>query len=625
MDCFHHRPDGNGYRLRNAEVRIGNSPVNSSGAAVSANPLVWKQNFIATDGQVIKLYPGGAEGRWVSLQNFYPGTDNYVLHVAEMQVFGEAAVPGTLNWARSRAVYASSFATDLSWCGGLCSRSTLVDGDVSTRWTHSAVGDLTPWLAVDLGMRISVALVVIFDMPDDYGFRLRNSEVRIGDTPVNRSGAAVSANPLVWKQTGIAANGQVLTVYAGGAEGRWVSLQNFYPGTDDYILHVAEMQPSSASLPLATTAALAHPTTATLTSAATATLARPTTATLTPATGASLAPPTTATLTSAATATLARPTTATLTPATGASLAPPTTATLTPATPARSPFSHLAATTVAQATIASSSASATAAKRSTATSAKSPTTAASKHAATATDACHTAAATTHTAAATSTCPTAATTRHTAAATSAHPTTAATIHTAAATSTCPTAATTRHTAAATSAHPTTAATIHTAAASKHAAAASARPTAAATRHTAAATSEYSTAAATSHAAATCLFQRSARGARRQALRRRAASALAAMLAAWGILEAAPWLLSDRVLNSAIPTALAYGMGAATLAHDCEALFAFRMLCLFVLCAVGAARSTGGSLGKGGVGRAGNGAHGLGGVGHLHGFALLHGGR
>ncbi|KAG2495991.1 hypothetical protein HYH03_005915 [Edaphochlamys debaryana] len=158
------------------------------------------------------------------------------------------------NWAWIRApVYASSLASVPEWCGDVCAPSNLVDGDTTLRWTHSAEGDLTPWVSLDLGLRVAVARVVIYNRPYGYGSRLRNAELRIGDSPVNRTGADVAANPLVWKQNFTATDGQVITVYAGDAQGRWVSLQNFNPvppGSGAYYLHVAEVQVFGEAVPV---------------------------------------------------------------------------------------------------------------------------------------------------------------------------------------------------------------------------------------------------------------------------------------------------------------------------------------------------------------------------------------
>jgi hypothetical protein len=103
---------------------------------------------------------------------------------------------------------------------------------------HTAEGDDTPWLSIDLGASMTIVRVVIWNRCDCCQNRLQNAELRIGNTAISSSAdtSKITTNPLAWKQTarlGLCAP-QMIT-FDTPKVGRWVTIQNLNTDRSDSV------------------------------------------------------------------------------------------------------------------------------------------------------------------------------------------------------------------------------------------------------------------------------------------------------------------------------------------------------------------------------------------------------
>ena len=95
-----------------------------------------------------------------------------------------------------------------------------------------------PWLAVDFGAVVTVERVVIHNM-GDFGYRLRNAEVRVADQLPSSGQQMFTEGQLLATFTGPGKDGEVVTLTSStGLGGRFVIVQmDFSPGTDNLNLN----------------------------------------------------------------------------------------------------------------------------------------------------------------------------------------------------------------------------------------------------------------------------------------------------------------------------------------------------------------------------------------------------
>ncbi|KAG2484162.1 hypothetical protein HYH03_017043 [Edaphochlamys debaryana] len=172
--------------------------------------------------------PASLAGTWsLSAVDTFGNDVTGTVRSFEVEVFG-----GRVNVALRKTAYASS-----RDAGSTTSNpSRVTDGNATAtqslfQTSCADPSDVTPWLSVDLGSSLAVDLIVIYNTDSaGRGYTLMNAELRVGgiriaqpeDTPL------IEANPLVWRQEGRGADGQILRApIQPAARGQWVTLQNF--------------------------------------------------------------------------------------------------------------------------------------------------------------------------------------------------------------------------------------------------------------------------------------------------------------------------------------------------------------------------------------------------------------
>ncbi|XP_040442624.1 LOW QUALITY PROTEIN: uncharacterized protein LOC121084782 [Falco naumanni] len=221
-------------RLKGAEVRVGDSPVDRS----RHNPVCG----IITDaspGSISTVCCHGLRGRYVSI--LIPGRKD-ALVLCEVEVIRQGCTPlpggelsgeptsprnpGThqptvvftaLNVAREQQ------ATQSSTSNGSGFASKAVDGNRDGVWHHGSCShtrrEREPWWSVDLGRRHAVAAVVVKNRQDCCWQRLRGAQVHVGDAPADRG----RDNPICGIITD-AGPGSLSTICCQGLQGRYVTV-----------------------------------------------------------------------------------------------------------------------------------------------------------------------------------------------------------------------------------------------------------------------------------------------------------------------------------------------------------------------------------------------------------------
>ncbi|GLC61732.1 hypothetical protein PLESTB_001796800 [Pleodorina starrii] len=232
---IYNRLDCCGDRLEGAEVRVGNVSIKSTAdtGKIPQNPLVWKQDSpIDTGGIYTIIIPSSspAIGRWVTLQNF--NSKGEQLNLQEVAVYG-LLIPQQ-DLALDKPAYSSSQLYDKYGPENAVDgdSTTVIKPDGSYAIFHSADNDTKPWLSIDLGSPFNISKVVLHNRLDCCGERLKNAEVRVGNTSITTTADTnkISQNKLIWKLDGSGETGEVYTIVPNSTViGRWVTLQNFSP------------------------------------------------------------------------------------------------------------------------------------------------------------------------------------------------------------------------------------------------------------------------------------------------------------------------------------------------------------------------------------------------------------
>ncbi|KAG2451155.1 hypothetical protein HYH02_004422 [Chlamydomonas schloesseri] len=260
-------------RLKNAEVRVGNSQVtNPSEALANPNTLVWTVSGVAGISQHVLTLDPPVAGRYVSIRNMNVAavSGDAVLNLREVEVYGvlppspsppspappspsppEPMPPGT-NLALNKQAYgAPSF-----YYGGYLLPSFAVDGtinrDLNCYHSASNVAVDRHWWSVDLGSVVTINGLAIYPR-NGYQRRLKNAEVRVGLGPVTSEAEMLATtNALVWTLSGIDGVYPAVKTLATPVIGRYVSIRNMNLGatSDEATLNLAEVEVYGAPLPM---------------------------------------------------------------------------------------------------------------------------------------------------------------------------------------------------------------------------------------------------------------------------------------------------------------------------------------------------------------------------------------
>lgn len=164
---------------------------------------------VAANGNV--NIPAAVAGRFVRIQK----ADTGVLSLAEVQVYGA-------NLAQGRASAQSSTYSGNNVAG------RAVDGDADGVFDISVAStnfQSEPWWQVDLGQRVSIGRIKLFNRTDCCRERLAHFYVFVSDSDMgSRSVASLANDPSVWKSFEVAAVGNSYIV-TGNPTGRYVRIQ----------------------------------------------------------------------------------------------------------------------------------------------------------------------------------------------------------------------------------------------------------------------------------------------------------------------------------------------------------------------------------------------------------------
>jgi len=200
-------------RLNNFQVRVGD--FSGSPTAIAKNTKCGSA-VSSTKAENIVMCPRENRSRFVSVDLF---TRSDVLTLCEVKVYGNVINDGM---ALNKPTGQSSTAN-----GGYSKRA--VDGNTEGSFKKGSctatMKSTNPWWYVDLGKKASVKKVRIYNRSDCCGDRIRNLEVRVGNT--RPSSVAFSSNPkcggLHWSDAA-AKGGGSLVVPCTGIVGQFVSI-----------------------------------------------------------------------------------------------------------------------------------------------------------------------------------------------------------------------------------------------------------------------------------------------------------------------------------------------------------------------------------------------------------------
>ncbi|XP_063797024.1 uncharacterized protein LOC134958390 isoform X2 [Pseudophryne corroboree] len=223
------RGDCCGFRLNEAEIRIGNSEEQGS----TYNPRCAKIISIG-NGQTVSFDCDGMEGRFVSIT--IPGRKEW-LSLCEVQVFAEST--GEVKKEMYHNVALNGIATQSSTFSSSGNAENSNDGSLANNHIMSQCSitqrDASPWWKVDLQSTYKVFSVVITNrVLECCQDRIVGAEIRIGSSPVNGG----TLNP----RCGVISSmksGESLFFSCNGMVGQYVTVT--IPGREEHLI-ICEVQ-----------------------------------------------------------------------------------------------------------------------------------------------------------------------------------------------------------------------------------------------------------------------------------------------------------------------------------------------------------------------------------------------
>uniref|UniRef100_H3ALS4 Fucolectin tachylectin-4 pentraxin-1 domain-containing protein n=1 Tax=Latimeria chalumnae TaxID=7897 RepID=H3ALS4_LATCH len=210
------RADCCSNRLRNVEVRVGNSLQNEGRDNYKCVP----EKSVTLPGATVRFCCYGASGRYVTV--FIPNRREF-LTLCEVEVFGilPYSISG-VNIARmGTATQSSEYKTGLA--------KHAIDGNKNTNHRQLSCShtkaDKSPWWRLDLQTTRTIMTVVLTNRVDCCSNRLRNVEVRVGNSLKNKFPVCGCASLIL--------PGATVGFCCYGASGRYVTV--FIPNRREFL------------------------------------------------------------------------------------------------------------------------------------------------------------------------------------------------------------------------------------------------------------------------------------------------------------------------------------------------------------------------------------------------------
>ncbi|GMH42282.1 hypothetical protein BSKO_10201 [Bryopsis sp. KO-2023] len=223
------RKDCCSERMTNFEIRLGDASPTGTGD----QNAVCNSGLSVPSGETLDFECKG-KGRFLTIR--IPGNSK-ILTLCEVEAIGPVQQESILSKGRP------TFQSTTAW-GGPSSRA--VDGNLDTNYgggscTHTGLGSNrrqertdNPWWTVDLGGKRQITKVLVTNRKDCCSERLRNFEIRVGDSKPQGDG---SQNGIC--NSGLSVPGGQTQGFACSAQGRYVTIR--IPGKSQ-ILTLCEVQ-----------------------------------------------------------------------------------------------------------------------------------------------------------------------------------------------------------------------------------------------------------------------------------------------------------------------------------------------------------------------------------------------
>nr|XP_014349316.1 PREDICTED: uncharacterized protein LOC102349116 [Latimeria chalumnae] len=213
------RADCCSNRLRNVEVRVGNSLQNEGRDNYKCVP----EKSVTLPGATVRFCCYGASGRYVTV--FIPNRREF-LTLCEVEVFGILPYSSLQNIARmGTATQSSEYKTGLA--------KHAIDGNKNTNHRQLSCShtkaDKSPWWRLDLQTTRTIMTVVLTNRVDCCSNRLRNVEVRVGNSLKNKGRYNYKCLP----EYSVILPGATVGFCCYGASGRYVTV--FIPNRREFL------------------------------------------------------------------------------------------------------------------------------------------------------------------------------------------------------------------------------------------------------------------------------------------------------------------------------------------------------------------------------------------------------